>query len=382
MQKKVVNKKRIALVVSSPSTAKIFLSHQISTLSDTYDVTLVANFGDNLKTGDELSWLCESICVKNIPINREIKLLHDIKALFMLYFYIKNNNFSLVHSFTPKAGLLSMISSWTARVPVRIHSFTGQVWATRHGFSKFFLKSLDRVVSKLETSILIDSHSQQKFLLKNRVLPLYKSKVLGNGSISGVDINRFKVNYEIRKNLRLKFGVDDTSIIILFLGRIKKEKGVPELINAFSRMKATNKRVILWLVGMDEDGLQHDLHAPENVFWIPHTDVPEQYMAAADIFCLPSYREGFGSVVIEAAACGIPSIGSDIYGLNDAIVDKVTGILVPVKSVKYLNIAMQKLVDNKAMRERMGGVAKSRAIKEFSQSKVTELLMQHYRSLL
>ena len=105
-------------------------------------------------------------------------------------------------------------------------------------------------------------------------------------------------------------------------------------------------------------------------------------MAAADIFCLPSYREGFGSSVIEAAACGIPSVGSNIYGLNDAIIDDITGILVPVKSVKSLQLALQKLINDKKLREQMGFMAKKRAIEKFSQSRSTNLLLKHYSSML
>ena len=382
MPKITPNRRKIVIIVSSPITAKVFLSQQISELSKIYDLTLVANFGKDAPLVEELDWLNKLVHVKNIPIEREIKLFSDMKAFVMLYLFLRKHNFSLIHSFTPKAGLLAMASSCAARVPIRIHTFTGQVWATKHGVLRLFLKNIDKLISTFATSILVDSPSQRDFLLENMILPPIKPKVLGSGSISGVDEKIFKNNSLARKNIRAKLRTDNSSIVILFLGRLKKEQGVVELIDAFSSLAHTDKRVILWLVGMDEDGLQHELHVPENVFWIPHTDIPEQYMAAADIFCLPSYREGFGSVVIEAAACGIPSIGSDIYGLNDAIVDKITGILVPVKSVKYLNIAMQKLVDNKTMRERMGAMAKSRAIKEFSQSKLTELLIQHYRSLL
>ena len=209
-----------------------------------------------------------------------------------------------------------------------------------------------------------------------------KSEVLGNGSISGINEKIFKTNSLARKNIRTKLVVDNSAIVILFLGRINKEKGVGELIDAFSNLVSRDKRVVLWLVGTDEDRLQDKLDVKESIFWISNTDIPEQYMAAADIFCLPSYREGFGSAVIEAAACGIPAVGSNIYGLSDAIVDKITGILVPVKSVKSLESALQKLVDNKKIREQMGFMAKRRVIENFSQSKMTELLIKHYKSLL
>ena len=176
--------------------------------------------------------------------------------------------------------------------------------------------------------------------------------------------------------------IDESSLVILYLGRINIEKGILELVEAFSQLIQKNNKVFLWLVGEDEGQLQATFNFAENIFWIPHTNTPEKYLAAADILCLPSYREGFGTVVIEAAACGVPAIGSDIYGLRDAIQDGITGILVPPKSVKDLKFAMQELVDNKKIRIKMGDLAKRRALTEFSQIKITKLLMEHYKGLL
>jgi len=382
MPKIIVNRKKIAIVITSPVTAKVFLLHQITELSKIYDLTLVANFEKDFSIKGRPDWLSKSVHIENIPIERYIKVFADIKAILMLYFFLKNNNFSLIHSITPKAGLIAMISSWAARVPIRIHTYTGQAWATKRGITRFFLKNLDKITSIFSTSILVDSFSQRDFLLKNMIISPIKSEVLGNGSISGINEKIFKTNSLARKNIRTKLVVDNSAIVILFLGRINKEKGVGELIDAFSNLVSRDKRVVLWLVGTDEDRLQDKLDVKESIFWISNTDIPEQYMAAADIFCLPSYREGFGSAVIEAAACGIPAVGSNIYGLSDAIVDKITGILVPVKSVKSLESALQKLVDNKKIREQMGFMAKRRVIENFSQSKMTELLIKHYKSLL
>lgn len=331
---------------------------------------------------DPREWLPESVKVVDIPIMRNISLFYDLKALILLISLFNRSSFSLVHSISPKAGLLTMLSSWVVRVPVRLHTFTGQVWATKQGVGRALLRLLDQLISTLATTVLVDSHSQRKFLLDNKVVTFSSSFVLGEGSISGVDFFRFKIDHVTRKKIRSDLGVTNSTVVLLFVGRLKREKGVLELAEAFSNMHGQFQNTALWLVGPDEDQLQSKLEKVEGVRLIPFTKMPEQYMAAADILCLPSYREGFGSVVIEAAACGIPSIGTNIYGLDDAIVDGETGILVPAKSISHLQAAIQLLIEDKNLRQKMGKAAHARALVKFPQRRLTEHLLALYKELL
>jgi glycosyltransferase involved in cell wall biosynthesis len=318
----------------------------------------------------------------NIPIQRKIHLYHDLKALFLLIRFFAKKRFLLVHSVSPKAGLLAMMASWITRVPVRLHTFTGQVWATRQGTARIVLRFMDRLINTLTTLTLVDSHSQREFLLENRVVTPSGSRVLGAGSISGVDATRFKIDAEARKAIRKSLGIDDKTIVLLFVGRLKREKGIFELTKAFAGVHRDHADTRLWLVGPDEEALQGRLDDLAGIDLIPFTHVPEHYMAAADLFCLPSYREGFGSVIIEAAACGLPAIGSNIYGLSDAIVDNETGILVNARSVDQLAAAMKKLVEQENVRLNMGRAARKRAIAEFSQNRVTAQLVELYEKRL
>jgi glycosyltransferase involved in cell wall biosynthesis len=370
---------KIAIIVSAPGTARAFLSNQIKTLSEEYDLALIAN----LQGQTDLSeWLPASVDVIDIPIYRNINLYKDIKALLLLVSFFYKTDLSIVHSVSPKAGFLAMLASWITRVPIRLHTFTGQVWATKKGIWRWFLKYLDRLISTLATTILVDSHSQRNFLLENRVITKYDSFVLGEGSISGVDIARFKSNPIALKDVRDELGILESTVVILFVGRLKKEKGVLDLAKSFSLLKGNFQDTILLFVGSDEEELKTVLEKVEGVRLLPFTKTPEHFMAAADILCLPSYREGFGSVVIEAAACGIPSIGTNIYGLSDAIVDGETGILVPAKSVSELQAAMQLLIEDKILRQKMGMAAQARVLDKFSQIYLTVQLMQFYKNLL
>lgn len=275
-----------------------------------------------------------------------------------------------------------MLASWIVGVPVRILTFTGQVWVTKHGIMRSLLIFLDRLSNALATTVLVDGNSQRQFLLSKNIISDSNSYVFRKNSLSGVDPDQFKIDPIYRKKIRHDLKVHNSTIVFIFVGRLCKEKGVIELVKAFSRLNQRFQNTALWFLGPDEEQLQKDLEQFVGVYLIPFSKVPEQYMAAADILCLPSYREGFGSVVIEAAACGIPSIGTKIYGLSDAIVDGETGMLVPARSVSELQAAMQLLIEDKTLRQKMGRAAQARALDKFSQSYLTEQLMLFYKMLL
>jgi len=331
--------------------------------------------------------ISSKVNVINLPIERNINLFLDLRVLLLLISIFYKNGFSLVHSVSPKAGLLSAMAAWVTRVPNRLHTFTGQVWVTKKGVSRWFLKLLDKIIVMLNTNILVDSFSQQDFLIKEGVLSKDLSIVLGSGSISGVDVNRFQPSKIYRNLIRKQLNIKDDCVIFLFVGRLKKEKGIFELIEAFKNVSEQHNGEVLLIVGPDEEELKQELISrletcKEFVRFIDFTKVPEQYMAASDVFVLPSYREGFGSVIIEAASCGLPSIGSNIYGLSDAIKLEETGFLVPVRSSKPLERVMLKLANNDKLRSEMGSNARKRAIYHFSQDNVTLEILQLYKRLV
>jgi len=375
---------KIAIVVSTPMVARVFLAHQINSLVELYDVTIITNLNGNHFMLDNIS---SKVNVINLPIERNISLFADLKALFLLVSMFYKNRFSLVHSVSPKAGLLCAIAAWIARVPSRLHTFTGQVWMTKKGVRRWFLKLLDKTIVALNSNILVDSFSQQDFLIKEGVLANDTSIVLGSGSISGVDIKRFQPSQKYRNLVRSQLNISNSCLVFLFVGRLKKEKGVFELVEAFKNISINYNNVVLLVIGPDEEGLRQELIdnlgvKKKFVRFIDFTKTPEQYMAASDIFVLPSYREGFGSVVIEAASCGLPSIGSNIYGLSDAIKVEETGLLVPVRSSKLLESAMLRLINNNEFRNKMGLNARKRIIQHFSQDDITLKILQLYRGLI
>lgn len=372
---------RICYVVASGMTAKAFLAGHIAAAASTFDVALAVN-------GDDAAALGQAGLAARLlpaPICRQISPWRDLRALWVLYRHFRLGHFDIVHSVTPKAGLLAMLAARLAGVSRRVHTFTGQVWVTRTGWRRWLLKQADRLLACLTTHALVDSPSQLEFLRAEGILPAGKGEVIGMGSICGVDGQRFAPDPVARQQVREKVGAGDTATLFLFIGRINRDKGVLDLAEACSMLAQRWPDVGLLLVGLDEQGLCGELARRAGAAWVRHigyTDEPQRYMAAADVLCLPSYREGFGMVVIEAAAAGLPAVASRIYGITDAVVDGETGILHTPGDVLGLADALERLIADPQLRRTMGEAARVRALRDFSEDRVTGDLMVFYGKIL
>jgi len=377
------NRKHICIVATVPFVIKWFMKPHIVSLKDKYDISLVSS-GSGKELGDLLD---DSVSFHSLQIDRKISFKNDVVALFKLWYFFRKQKFDCVHSIMPKSGLLAMLAARMARVPFRFHTFTGQVWANKTGLSRFLLKLLDKVLAMNASLVLADSHSQRKFLLENNIVTPHSIIVLADGSIAGVDVNRFQYSASVRTQLRNELKIGRNAVVFLFLGRLNKDKGLMDLSQAFKTTAQYNENVHLLVVGPDEDGLEFEFSELARYFpgrvhrVVGFTDCPENYMSAADVFCLPSYREGFGMVIIEAGAIGLPAIASRIYGITDAVVDGKTGILHQPTSDKEISEAMLFLAKNDKLRHRMGAAARDRAINKFSEEQVSQALLGFYRKM-
>lgn len=370
---------KICFIASSPMTLRVFMRNHLEMLSKNYDITIVADFGLNNDCSD---WISKVDCV-SVKIVRNISFLSDICSCIALFSHFRSCRYDVVHSVTPKAGLLAMTSALCAGVPRRIHCFTGQVWATRKGFWRKLLKQADKLIVLCASDVLVDSLSQRDFLEVEGVLKPGKAVVLGHGSISGVDHERFCPDRAVRARIRHEVGVPQDAVLFAYVGRLNRDKGVLDLARAFSMLARKRSNAWFLIVGPDEAGITTQIfeqcgHGRDRVVRVDYTSNPEHYMVSADVFVLPSYREGFGSVIIEAAACGVPAVASRIYGLSDAVVDNETGLLFPVGDVSALFESMLRLHDDTKMREEMGVKARERAISDFSMEYITSEMLRFY----
>ncbi len=372
---------KICYVATIPAVVNSFLRDHIQAASEKYAVTVVCNSEDK--------YLLDGLNARLIllPIERKPSPLKDAFVLFKLFKLFRHEQFDIVHSHMPKTGLLGMLAARLAGVPIRINTFHGEVWATRSGWQRKALKLLDQLVSLLATNILVVSPSQQAFLIKEGILPQGKAKVIGAGSICGVNPLRFHPDSDAGFTLRNDLGITQEATVILFVGRLNRDKGMLDLATAFYAIAQHHSNVVLLLVGAEEDvpfsKIQEICNTElECLRYVSFTAMPERFMAAADIFCLPSYREGLPMTILESAACGVPTVASRIYGITDAVEDGKTGLLFTAGDIAGLTQALLKLIDDAHLRQEMGVAAKQRALELFPSYKITAGIMALYSELL
>jgi glycosyltransferase involved in cell wall biosynthesis len=380
---------RVARVSTVPFFVATQLKKQLMELGNAgAQVTVVTSSGPELNL---LGGLPGVRCVP-ITIRRNISPWHDLKALVALVRLFRQEKIQIAHSTTPKAGLLTALAAFIAGVPIRLHTFTGQPWVNMRGLIKWLARNSDWLIGKFNTRCYADSPTQRDFLIDQQVVNAHKLRVIGYGSLAGVDTERFSRDRFSANEMSLareSLGIPAEATVIIFLGRITIDKGVNELVQAFKEIKGLGSAAHLLLAGQfdnqsgvseniteDEIKYVHDIHV------LGYAERPEEYLAIADILCLPSHREGFGTVVIEAAAMGVPTVGTNIYGLSDAVVHGETGLLVPPRDASALASALLLLINDKELRLRMGLAAKMRTENIFSAIRVNKLLLAEYRSLL
>jgi glycosyltransferase involved in cell wall biosynthesis len=379
----VVHKARLAMLTTSVLQVKFFLVPHLKALAEKYDVTLLVK-NDHPEI---LASLDLPVRIQLVSIERQVSPLKDLQTLWALFCLFRAGRFDMVHTVNPKAGLLGILAAWLARIPVRLHTFQGETWANKKGLWRFILRSMDKAVGLFATHLTVVSESERQVLVSEGLIPTKKTTVLANGSIGGVNLDLFYPQPIVRARLREQLGYVASDVVLLFMGRLTHDKGVFELATAFERLASQCDHAKLLLVGPDE-GQVHAYYAPllsklgNRIQLLPYTAQPHDMMQVADVLVLPSHREGFGVVVIEAAALGIPAVASRIYGISDAMVDNETGLMFEKQNVSELQAALFDMCTNEALRKRLGQQAQRRVLEQFSQTMVIQAFLDYYRTLL
>ena len=379
-------KPKIIIVAAHPLTINTFLREITRRLSKWAEIYVLIKF-------DQCDFIHadvkENSKLISIPIQRKIFLLKDLWTFFILLKEISLIRPNCVISATPKAGFLTQLSAFLLMIKTRLHIFTGQVWVNKKGILRFILKNIDTLTGRFTTMNLVDGSAQQKFLVEEKVLNYRKSRVTGYGSVSGVDLNKFKFNINYRNELRSKYNLSDNALVLIYLGRIEKDKGISDLVEAFKKfILPKHKESHLFIVGYPEsNSLISSLMESKEILGrhlqlIGPTLNPEKYLSFADIFCLPSYREGLNVTLLEAAACELSCVSTDIYGTHDALIDEISGLKYKPKDIEQLASQINRLIKDKKLTSKLKANALERVKKYFDSQIVSELFDQFIFNLL
>lgn len=361
-----------------------FVSGMLDDLKRQYDVVLLSS------PGKEMDDAVAEHGVKAIavPMQRHISIRHDIVSLWRIVRAFLREKPTMVHSMTPKAGLLCMVAAWMCRVPVRIHTFTGLVFPTSHGLKKKLLMLTDAITCRCATHIIPEGEGVKNDLLSNGITrkPL---QVLGYGNVMGIDVQRFSRRKEIDEAAS---EIRDNSVFTyLFVGRIVGDKGINELVSAFVRLNRTHPNTRLLLVGFFENEL--DPVSPEARRLIEECEQIEYageqkgdnlvaYYAASDCFVFPSYREGFPNTVIEAGAMDLPCIVTDINGSREIIEHGKNGIIIPVRDEQAIYQSMEQMLTDEQMRKGMTEKAREMIVSRYERGFVRQCLYDFYSKVI
>lgn len=375
------HRKKIIRSTTIGASLKTFCKDMLHELSAEYDVVAVSSDDADL----EYVGKTEHVPTIGIDMERHISPMRDLRSLWMLYRMMRRERPWMVHSMTPKAGLLCMMAAWMARVPVRVHTFTGLVFPTATGITQKILITTDRILCRCATHIIPEGQGVKRDLENYRITrkPL---RVLANGNVRGIDLKHYDRTPDVIKKAEAIKQHDKLTFI--FIGRLVRDKGINELIEAFSRLNAEYPDTRLLLIGRYEPNLDPIL--PSTIEAIDKNPAIESvgqqsdvrpWLAASDILVLPSYREGFPNSVIEAGAMRLPSIVTDINGANEIIIDNRNGLIIPPRDAEALYLAMKRMVVDPELRNSLAAEARPLVASRYDCHIVRKALYDFYHSL-
>lgn len=378
-------KTKIIRATTVPQSLNVFCKGMLRELSEKYEVIGLSSPGEAL---DEVATR-ENVRTIAVPMERHISLLKDLRSLVRIIRVFQNEKPDMIHSMTPKAGLLCMMAGWITNVPIRVHTFTGLVWPTSSGLKRRLLMFTDKLTCACATHIIPEGEGVKNDLISGKITkkPL---KVLGYGNVMGVDMERFSRRPEVIEMANQLH--DENKFTFVFVGRLVKDKGINELCKAYERIHNQYPNTRCWLIGPYEDNLdpisaesRRLIEESENgleALGRKSGDELLAYYAAADCFVMPSYREGFPNTVMEAGALGLPSIVTDINGSREIIKEGINGMIVPPQNEDRLYQAMAVMITSNLDRKKMADNARKMISDRFEQSYVRKCLYEFYDEVI
>ena len=380
---------KLIRITTVPISLKYLIKGQMHFMSKNgFDITMIS------ADGVEINDVIENEKCKHIifPLTRKITPLQDLKVVFKLYKFLKKEKPQIVHTHTPKAGIIGMLASYFAKVPIRLHTVAGLPLLETNGVKRKILNFVEKITYSCTTKVYPNSNGLKQIILQNRFVKEDKLKVIANGSSNGIDTSFFNpdlFSVEEKKILKEDLKILKEDFVFIFVGRIVGDKGINELVAAFEKLSSKFKNVKLLLVGPLEeelDPLQEKtttiIKNNKQIISVGFQNDVRPYFAIANALAFPSYREGFPNVVMQAGGMGLPSIVSDINGCNEIIVDGENGIIVPVKNISALKKEMQRLFEDISLFLKLKSNSRSLIVARYEQYLVWRAILDEYKKLL
>ena len=385
--------KKLIRITTVPISFKVLLKGQLRFMaSNGFDVKGVSSEGEELREVHEN----EGIVMEAINMSRKITPFQDLKSLWEMWNFLRKEKPQIVHTHTPKAGIIGMLAARLAGVPHRLHTVAGLPLMEATGTKRKILNFVEKLTYSSATRVYPNSKGLYDFILQNNFTQSNKLKIIANGSSNGINTTFFspdQVTELERVAFREKLNIQPDDFVFVFVGRIVSDKGINELIKAFSELKTAENNELTSIKLLLVGGLESDLDPlhPETLAEINHNkdiisagfqqDV-RPFFAISDALVFPSYREGFPNVVMQAGAMGLPSIVSDINGCNEIIVEGKNGLIIPPKNVEKLKEKMLTLAKDKNLYTKLKGNSRRMIENRYEQSVVWNALLEEYEGLL
>ncbi len=377
---------KLIRITTVPISLKILLRGQLRFMNgQNFDVLGVSSVGEEL---DEIR-VDEGISVHALNMTRKISPLKDLKSLWKFYRLCKKEKPDIVHSHTPKAGIIGMFGARLAGVPIRLHTVAGMPLMEAKGTKRRILDWVEKITYAFATKVYPNSMGLHDFILHNGYVSKDKLKIIGNGSSNGINtefFSRAQIESHKMQSLKLSLGIKDRDFIFIFVGRLVGDKGINELISAFKQSKLPDVKLLL--VGAPEtfdplsEVILNEIHINPNIIAVGFQRDVRPYFAISDALVFPSYREGFPNVVMQAGAMELPAIVSDINGCNEIIIEGKNGTIIPVKNVDAIKEAMEIMVRDRERYFQMKANARKMITERYEQQVVWDALLTEYKSLL
>ena len=382
------NKSKLIRITTIPLSLEKLLENQLKFMKRFFEVTAVSSDDQRLQEfGNK-----QGVDTFHVDLTRQITPIKDLKAVVELYKFLKKEKPSIVHTHTPKAGIVGMLAARFANVPIRMHTVAGLPLMESSGMKRSVLIIVEKLTYSCATNVYPNSKGLKEFIIKEKLTSKNKLKILGNGSSNGIDTTHFSPNQVSgieKRQLRKELNITKNDFVFVFVGRLVSDKGINELVEAFTEMSKTHTNSKLLLVGPLETHLDpllpntlNEIKNNEAIIYAGFQTDVRPYFATSNALVFPSYREGFPNVVMQAGAMGLPSIVTDINGCNEIIRSDVNGIIIPVKDMQAIYNAMKKLVSDKSYCNKVQVNSRQMIEKNYSQSELWNALLDEYNSLI